>query len=93
MSLSRSPDPVPPSFVLASPWLAMGVPAVAVLLLLRVELAGLDESLFHFFNGTCNVATDRGSGILHGHIDVEVSDFNCSCSVAHMGGNVVDTRS
>lgn len=59
MSLFRSPVPGRPSFVHASPWLSMGVPAVALLLLLRVELAGLDESLFHFFNGLPDLTGPR----------------------------------
>ena len=38
------------SYVSASPWLALGVPAVALTLLAWVELAGVDPALFRFFN-------------------------------------------
>ncbi|MGW8268348.1 MAG: phosphatase PAP2 family protein [Longimicrobiales bacterium] len=46
-----SPDAGGSSFVRASAWLSIGVPAVAMVLLAWVELAGENESLFRFFNG------------------------------------------
>jgi membrane-associated phospholipid phosphatase len=40
-----------PGFLLAPPWLAAGVPLVALTVLAWVALAGLNEPFFFFFNG------------------------------------------
>jgi len=39
------------SYVTASKWMAFGPPALALILLLGIELAQLDQPLFFFFNG------------------------------------------
>jgi membrane-associated phospholipid phosphatase len=44
------PEPMGRSYVKAPGWLALAVPALALSLLVWVELGGLDTSLFRFFN-------------------------------------------
>lgn len=50
MTLPEPRGPEERSFIQAPAWLVLGVPGVAVALLLWVEAAGLNASLFHFFN-------------------------------------------
>ena len=60
------------SFIRASRWVVFGPAALALILLLGVEVAGLDRHLFSFFNGLSNVtgpafwahATILGDGLV-----------------------------